>query len=130
MRLRIPLFCALVAAPAAAQQTDITPLRHDLAARTFGATCSSCHYRGAGKTPFGGRGPLADGSPDELAQTILFGKTAENGEAGMPAFGPSFTDADVVRLTDWLRSTAKPDAPWSDVPASVARMRATGARED
>ena len=130
MRLRIPLFCALLAAPAVAQQTDITPLRHDLAARTFDAACSSCHYRSAGKTPFSSRSPLADGSPDEVAQTILFGKAAEYGEAGMPAFGPSLTDADVARLVGWLRSTSKPDAPWSDVPANVARMRATGMRED
>ena len=130
MRLRIPLSCALLAAPAAARQTGITTLRHDLAARTFEAACSSCHYRGAGKTPFGTRSPLTEDGPDDVAQTILFGKTAEYGEAGMPAFGQALTDADVARLADWLRSTAEPNAPWSDVSASVARMRATGMRED
>lgn len=130
MRLRITLFCALLAAPVAAQQSDITPLHPDLAARTFDAACASCHYRGADKLPFGTRGPPAARSPDELAQYILFGKAPEYDEAGMPAFGPVLSDADVARLVTWLRATSKPDAPWPDVPASVARMRATGTRED
>lgn len=130
MRLCIPFVCVLLAAPAAAQQTEITPLRHDLAARTFDAACASCHYRGAGKTPFGTRGPPSESSPDELAQFILFGKAPDYDEAGMPAFGAALTDADVARLVTWLRSTAKPDAPWPDVTASVERMRATGERED
>jgi mono/diheme cytochrome c family protein len=116
--------------PVAAQDGTLTPLGHDLGQRAFEAACSSCHYRGAGKTPFGSRGPLADGSPDELAQYILFGKAPEVGEGGMPAFGPVLTDADVTRMVVWLRSTAKPDAPWEDVPARVAAMRATGQRDD
>ena len=132
MRLRITLFCALLAAPAPAiaQQPDITPLHPDLAARTFDAACASCHYRGADKLPFGTRGPPAERSPDELAQYILFGKAPEYDEAGMPAFGTVLTDADVTRLVTWLRAASKPDAPWPDVPASVARMRASGTRED
>ena len=121
---------AALAGSAAAQQPDITPLRHDLAERTFEAACSACHYRGAGKTPFGSRGPLADGSPDELTQYILFGKAPEDDEGGMPAFGPVLKDADVARLVIWLRSTSKPGAAWPDVPASVARMRVSGERED
>lgn len=128
--MRLLFLCAFLASPAAAQQTDITPLRHDLAARTFDATCSACHYRGAGKTPFGTGGPPTESSPDELAQYILFGKAPEYDEGMMPAFGPVLTDADVTRLVVWLRTTSKPDAPWPDVPASVARMRATGARAD
>lgn len=130
MRLRIPLFCMLLASPVAAQQSGITPLHRDLAARTFDAACASCHYRGADKLPFGTRGPPAESGPDELAQYILFGKSPEDDEGGMPAFGPVLTDADVVRLVTWLRSTSKPDAPWPDVPASVAQMRAFGTREE
>ena len=133
MRQRTPLLLgilAAMAAPAAAQMSDITPPRHDLAARTFDAACSACHYRGSSKPPFGSRGPLADDSPDEFAQYILFGKAPESYEAGMPGFGPVLTDADVTRLVVWLRATSKPDAPWPDVPASVARIRATGTRED
>ena len=128
--LSVLAIAAAFSGPAVAQSGKITPLRDDLAARTFDAACSSCHYRGAGKTPFGSRGPAADRSPDELAQFILFGKAPEYDEAGMPAFGAGLTDTDIARLVTWLRSTAKPDAPWSDVPASVARMRSTGARED
>jgi mono/diheme cytochrome c family protein len=125
------LFCAaLLCCLAKAAAADITPLRHDLPQRTFEAACSACHYRGAGKTPFGTRGPPSESSPDELTQYILFGKAPEDDEGGMPAFGPVLTDADVARLVTWLRSTAKPDAPWADVTASVTRMRATGGRED
>lgn len=133
MRLTIPLLLgvlAAAAAPATAEQAEITPLRHDLGQRTFDAACSACHYRGEGKTPFGTRGPPADGSPDELTQYILFGKAPEDDEGGMPAFGPVLTDADVARLVVWLRSTSKPDAPWSDVTASVTKMRTLGRREE
>lgn len=133
MKLRLLVAVAVViasCAPVAAQQADLTPLHPDLAARMFDAACASCHYRGADKSPFGSRGPLADGSPDELAQYILFGKAPEDDEGGMPAFGPVLTDADVTRLVIWLRSTSKPDDPWTDVPASVTRMRANGERED
>lgn len=128
----LPVFAIMTAlcGPAAAQDGTLTPLRPDLGQRTFDAACSSCHYRGAGKMPFGSRGPLAERSLDELAQNILFGKAPEYGEAGMPTFGASLTDADVTRILVWLRNTAKPDAPWADVPASVAAMRATGQRED
>lgn len=115
-----------------AQDGDLVPLHPDLAARSYDAACSSCHYRGEGRAPFGTRGPLADGSPDELVQFILFGKAPEEdeGEGGMPAFGPVLTDADVTRLVIWLRSTSKPDEPWLDVAARVAALRTTGARED
>lgn len=128
--LSVVAIVTALSGPAVAQDGTLSPRRHDLGQRTFDAACSSCHYRGVGKTPFGSRGPLADGSPDELAQYILFGKAPEVGEDGMPAFGPVLTDADVTRMVVWLRSTAKPDAPWADVPASVAAMRATGLRED
>lgn len=120
----------LLLAPVAAGAQDLVPLRHDLAARVFDAACASCHYRGADRTPFGSRGPLADGSPDELAQYILFGAESDDGEGGMPAFAPVLTDADVTRLVIWLRGTSKPKAPWPNVATSVARMRATGRRDD
>jgi mono/diheme cytochrome c family protein len=114
----------------AAQDKTITPMRHDLAQRTFEAACATCHYRGGNKLPFGTRGPPAASSSDELVQYILFGKAPEDGEGQMPAFSAALTDADVTRLAIWLRSVSKPDAPWADVPGSVARMRATGRREE
>ena len=133
MHLGIPLLFGILAAtagPIAAEQAEITPLRHDLGQRTFDAACSACHYRGAGKTPFGTRGAPADSSPDELLQYILFGKAPEDDEGGMPAFAPVLTDADVARMVVWLRSTSKPDAPWPDVTASVTKMRTLGRREE
>ncbi len=125
-------FAVLVAltGPALAQDAGITPLHPELGARTYDAACSSCHYRGEGRAPFGSRGPLADDSPDELLHYILFGKAPEFGEGQMPAFALALSDADVTRLAIWLRSTSKPDAPWTDVEARVAEIRATGQRDD
>lgn len=123
-------FLAALGGPGAAQEPTITPLRHDLAERTFDAACSACHYRGGGRSPFGTRGPPGDDSPDEVVQYILFGKESEPDEGGMPGFGAVLSDEDVVRLATWMRSQSKPDAPWVDVAARVTAMRATGQRED
>lgn len=133
MRDRIMLFLgvlAIIGGPALAQDSGITPLHPALAARTYDAACSACHYRGEGRTPFGTRGPLADRSPDELVQYILFGKAPEYGEGQMPGFAAALTDADVTRLVTWLRATSQPDAPWAGVAARVAKMRTSGQRED
>lgn len=133
MRHRILLAVGLLLVPgrvAAAQDAAPAPLRDDPGQRSFGAACSSCPYHGAGKIPFGTRGPTADESPEELAQVMLVGKARELDGAGMPAFGPSLTDPDVTRPVVRLRSTAKPDAPQSDVADSVAVMRANSQRKD
>lgn len=124
--------CVLLAmiGPATAQDPFTTLQRADLGARSYDAACSACHYRGAGKTPFGNRGPVADDSPDGLVQFILFGKAPEDDEGGMPAFGAVLTNADVTRIAVWLRSVARPEMPWADVAASVTRMRTSGQRED
>jgi mono/diheme cytochrome c family protein len=115
---------------AAAEDTTMVPLRDDLASRTFAAGCNSCHYRGGERAAFGRRSPLGESSPDEAAQYILFGKAPESDEGGMPAFGKGLSDADIARLLVWMRETAVPGKPWSDVTASVTRMRSTGTRED
>jgi mono/diheme cytochrome c family protein len=135
VRSRITLvfgFLAALTGPAiaqnVAQDSGITPLHHDLAARNYQSACMACHYRGAGKASFDDENPALKRSPDELVQVILFGKAPEEGRGGMPAFGAGLTDADVTRLAVWLRETAKPGAPWTDVAASVARMRASGQR--
>jgi len=113
LRHRIPAGLGpVLLCPLAVRAQDLVPLHHDLAARTFDAACASCHDRGADKTPYGTRGPLADGNPDELAQYILFGAALEDDEGGMPVFAQVLTDADMTRLVIWLRSTSKPDAPW------------------
>jgi mono/diheme cytochrome c family protein len=112
------------------QARDFAPPHHDLAGRTYDAACAACHYRGAGKDPYDSRSPLETDTSDDLVNIILFGKTPEIGEAGMPAFGPGFTDADIARLAAWLRTTARPDAPWPDIAETVARLRISGRRED
>ncbi len=123
-------FALVALAAGSALPVGAQGLPRDPGQQIFEAACASCHYRGAGKAAFGTRSPLADGNPDGLAQYILFGKATEGDEGGMPAFGPVLTDADIVRLANWLRSTARPDAPWSEVESRVAKMRATGTRED
>ena len=113
-----------------ADATGNSPVRYDLAQRTFESACNSCHYRGADRAPFGRRSPLGANNPDEAAQFVLFGKAPEPGESGMPAFGSGFGDEEVSGLLVWMRSSAVPGKPWTDVAASVSRMRSTGARED
>lgn len=128
--MRALFLLALCATPALAE----SPLPGDLGATIWGAACASCHYRGAGKPPFGTRGAPADSSPDELLTLVLFGKAPEEGEGFMPGFA-HLTDADIARLAAWLRAQSKPDhskpdAPWDEVPACLADLRTSGQRED
>ena len=45
----------------------------------------------------------------------------------MPAFKNSLNDAQIAELVSYLRQQFAPDkAPWSDVTATVARIRQSG----
>ena len=101
---------ATLTGPGFAQDVGITPLRQDLAARTFYSACGSCHHRGPGKAPFSAKILLSVSTPDAVVQFILFGKAPEIGEGQMPGFGNGLTDANVARQTVWLRGTIKPAA--------------------
>jgi mono/diheme cytochrome c family protein len=90
----VPIFVASAeeAAPVAARSTlNVNQL--------FATTCGWCHAN-AGRTA--GKGPqLMDSkrSDDFIRYRIKHGK-----EGGMPAFGASFTDADIDQIIAYIRA--------------------------
>jgi len=100
-------------------------------ARIYQGACAVCHQPD-GPHAFRATQSLALNSnlhsalPDNLVQVILHGigdqATAEAG--GMPAFGASLNDAQIVDLANFLRRQFAPDKPgWPDLAATVARLR-------
>jgi nicotinate dehydrogenase subunit B len=99
--------------------------------RIYEGACAVCHQVG-GPVLFGSRPSLALNSnlhssmPDNLIQIILHGvETPVSSDLGyMPAFKNSLNDEQVAELVSYLRHQFAPDkAPWTDVPAAIARIR-------
>ena len=102
-------------------------------ARLYRGACAVCHEVG-GLPLFGSRPSLALNSnlhstkPDNLIQVILNGITtpAFSDLGYMPGFKDALNDAQVAELVSFLRGQFAPDKPaWSDVHATVARIRAS-----
>jgi len=121
---------ARVAVQAAAAQQDrlLGPPQ-----RLFGAACAACHHDGDGPTLLGVNTPLALNSqlasdrPDNLIRTILDGvrEPATQDLGFMPAFRDALSDAQIAELAGYMRARFAPQAaPWSDLAAQVARVRA------
>jgi nicotinate dehydrogenase subunit B len=119
---------ALVARAAA--QTGLLP---GPAQRLFEAACGACHHDGDGPEVLGLNQPLAlnatlhSARPDNLLRTLLDGiwQPAFPAIGHMPAFREAFDDAQVIELAAYMRQRFAPDqAPWVDLPATVARLRA------
>ncbi|MGY3447024.1 molybdopterin cofactor-binding domain-containing protein [Bradyrhizobium sp. USDA 4473] len=105
-------------------------------ARIYQGACAVCHEVG-GPPLFGSRPSLALNSnlhsdaPDNLIQVILHGiaKPAVTDLGYMPAFKDSMSDNQVAELAAFLRRQFAPDKPaWTDVAATVGRIRQTIAR--
>jgi nicotinate dehydrogenase subunit B len=105
-----------------------------LGARIYDGACAVCHQIG-GPILFGSKPSLAlnsnvhSASPDNLIQVILHGieKPVSSDLGYMPAFKGSLNDGQVAELIAYLRQQFAPDkAPWSDVTATVARIRQSG----
>ena len=100
MPFLLTLLMLLVAGPrlAAAQQTATTSSSLDVP-QLFAGTCGWCHSDG-GRAP--GKGPqLMDTArtDDFIRFRIQHGK-----EGAMPAFGASFSDADLEAIIKYIRS--------------------------
>jgi nicotinate dehydrogenase subunit B len=104
-------------------------------ARLYQGACAVCHEVG-GMPLFGSRPSLALNSnlhsavPDNLIQVILHGITepASSDLGYMPAFRDHMSDDQLAELIGYLRRQFAPSKPaWSDVRATIARIRA-GAR--
>ncbi|GKQ50378.1 molybdopterin cofactor-binding domain-containing protein [Bradyrhizobium sp. Ce-3] len=105
-------------------------------ARIYQGACAVCHEVG-GLPLFGSRPSLALNSnlhsdaPDNLIQVILHGitKPAVTDLGYMPPFKDSMTDGQVAELVGFLRQQFAPGKPaWTNVPATVGRIRQTIAR--
>ena len=106
------------------------------AQRMFDGACAACHHDGNGPTLLGVNAPLALNSnltsarPDNLLRTILGGvrEPALRDIGFMPAFRDALDDAQIAELAGYMRARFAPqEPPWSDLPQSVARVRATSA---
>jgi len=102
--------------------------------RLFEGACSACHHDGDGPKLLGVNLPLALNSnlhsdrPDNLLRVILEGVRDPAGpDIGfMPAFKHALSDEQVAELAGYMRQRFAPDKPrWPDLPAAVARVRAT-----
>ncbi|RYY83811.1 MAG: c-type cytochrome, partial [Comamonadaceae bacterium] len=102
------------------------------AQRMFDSACASCHHDGNGPTLLGVNTPLAlnttltSDRPDNLLRTILDGvrDPATRDIGFMPAFRDALDDAQVAELAGYMRARFAPQqAPWTDLPAQVARVR-------
>lgn len=105
-------------------------------ARIYQGACAVCHEVG-GPPLFGSRPSLALNSnlhsdvPDNLIQVILHGiaKPAVTDLGYMPPFKDSMTDGQIAELASFLRRQFAPGKPaWTDVAATVGRIRQTIAR--
>ena len=103
------------------------------AQRLFESACGACHHAGDGPEVQGLNQPLAlninlhSARPDNLVRTVLDGiwQPAFPAIGHMPAFRQALDDAQVAELAGWMRQRFAPgQPPWTDLPATVARLRA------
>ena len=99
--------------------------------RLFEGACAVCHEPGA-PALFGAKPSLALNSnvhsnrPDNLIQVVLNGidNPAHPDLGAMPAFGPSFSDAQIAELVAYIRGRFAPGKPaWEGLEATVQRLR-------
>jgi nicotinate dehydrogenase subunit B len=102
------------------------------AQRLFESACGACHHAGDGPEVQGLNQPLALNinlhslRPDNLVRTVLDGiwQPAFPAIGHMPAFRQALDDGQVVELAGWMRQHFAPgQPPWTDLPATVARLR-------
>jgi nicotinate dehydrogenase subunit B len=101
--------------------------------RMFDGACSACHHEGDGPKLLGVNQPLAlntnlhSPQPDNLVRVILDGVQDVPGpQVGfMPGFRHALTDTQIAELARYMRQRYAPSqAPWENLEASVARVRA------
>ncbi|MFY3384088.1 molybdopterin cofactor-binding domain-containing protein [Paracidovorax sp. MALMAid1276] len=123
------------AAAAVAQATALAP-QPGQAQRLFNGACAACHHDGDGPQLLGVNIPLAlntnlhSDRPDNLLQVIVHGiqSPATRDIGFMPGFGHALSDAQITELAGYMRQRYAPGRPpWTDVPAALARVRASPA---
>jgi nicotinate dehydrogenase subunit B len=103
---------------------------YPLGATLFAGACTSCHERGArmmaeGRPPLPFGSPLHENNPRNTIQIVLHGLTPPVGASGpyMPAFGGSFTDAQVAEIVQYLHVRYGTGLAWTNAHADVKRAR-------
>ena len=118
---------------AIARGQAVAPTLTGSAQRLFEQGCAACHHDGDGPRLLGVNVPLALNSnlhsdrPDNLLRAILDGVRAPPALAVgfMPAFRDAFDDRQLAELAAWMRARFAPQRPpWSELEATVARIRA------
>jgi len=115
-----------IAASAQSGQPGVDPDAH-----LFENACAACHYNSATPPP-AIRPDLALNTalllpdPTNFIQVVLNGIGLQDGLQGvmMPGFASTMSDDEIARLAAYLRRTRTDLAPWPDLPAKVAAIRA------
>ncbi|MEO5624540.1 MAG: cytochrome c [Dokdonella sp.] len=110
-----------------------TDASDDAGANLYAAACASCHYN-IGAPPLAVRPELALNSalsapgPSNLIHVILDGIGRRDGMPIllMPGFASAMSDADIARLAAYLRRTRTDQPAWSDLEATVSKIRGQG----
>jgi mono/diheme cytochrome c family protein len=68
---------------------------------------------------------LTGSDPTTLIRVILHGVGADEGLSGvlMPGFSHTFSDDEVTKLAEWLRSSQTDKPAWADLKTRVAQIR-------
>ena len=106
----------------------------DAGAGLYLAACAACHYN-RGSMPLTIRPELALNSaltaadPSNLIQVVLHGISTKDGIPGvlMPGFADALSDADIAKLSAYLRRSRTDQPAWKDLEATVAAIRNEGA---
>lgn len=107
-----------------------TQQEDDAGAGLYLAACAACHYN-SGSIPLTIRPELAlnsalmDSDPTNMIQVVLHGISTKDGIPGvlMPGFAHALSDADIAKLTAYLRRTRTDQPAWKDLEATVAAIR-------
>ena len=104
--------------------------RHPVGAQLYAGACAACHEAGApmmreGRPVLSLGTPLHEDDPRDTIAIVLHGLKPPVGAAGpaMPAFAPSFTDAQVAEIAAYLRARFSTRPAWSKLPAAVTAAR-------
>lgn len=121
---------ALQASVAAGQPDPM--YRAETGERLYASSCASCHYNAFADTVSAARPELGINSairmedPANLIHVILDGVSADAGSAGvvMPGYRDALGDDQIAAIAAYLRASRTELAPWPDLPAQVATIRA------
>lgn len=124
-----PAQSAVVQASLAAGKPD-PAYRRDLGERLYATACAACHYNAeqvqAGRPDLGINSATRLDDPTNLIHVMLDGVSADEGTKGlvMPGFRHALSDQEIAAIAAYLRDDRSKLAPWPDLDAKVAAIRA------